>query len=340
MLSASTSITARARASVKKNGVGGSSSRQLASSSAGAGCLEERAQEARHAADADEAVALAAADDVHAVREPVGLHALRVRRRRDRVVLAGQQQHGRVADDGRLEVGVDRARPASGRRSARSASMIAVPRYVPSRPPVAAAATNGTSSVQVTELLIGKLSDSGSSRSKRASLARERRVVAGVRFADQHRQQRDGRGVVAHEPHERAQLERADRRRVASRRPRRRRGARAPRRTSCGSAANRAPHCASAAQRAKICSSARCASRATSGPSASGGGTTPSSTTRAHALGVPAQVVLRDARAVRHAVDVPLLDAERRAHALEVLHRDRRRIEARVVVELARRSRR
>ena len=48
--------------------------------------------------------------------------------------------------------------------------------------------------------------------------------------------------------------------------------------------------------------------------------------------------MLRDARAVRHAVDVPLLDAERRAHALEILHGHRRRIEARVVVELARRS--
>ena len=44
--------------------------------------------------------------------------------------------------------------------------MIAVPKYVESRPPVEAAATYGTSSVQVTELLIGKLNDSGSSRSK------------------------------------------------------------------------------------------------------------------------------------------------------------------------------
>ena len=54
---------------LKKNGVGGSRSRQLASSSAGIGCVEERAQEPRHAADADEPVALAAADQVHAVAQ-------------------------------------------------------------------------------------------------------------------------------------------------------------------------------------------------------------------------------------------------------------------------------
>ena len=55
---------------------------------------------------------------------------------------------------------------------------------------------------------------------------------------------------------------------------------------------------------------------------------------RAYPLGVAPQVVLRDARAVRDAVDVPLLDAERGAHALEILHGHRRRIEPRVVVEL------
>ena len=55
---------------------------------------------------------------------------------------------------------------------------------------------------------------------------------------------------------------------------------------------------------------------------------------RAYALRVLPQVVLRDARAVRHAVDVPSLDAERRAHVLEVANGDRGRVEARVVLEL------
>ena len=43
--------------------------------------------------------------------------------------------------------------------------MMPVPKYVASSPPVAASATYGASSVQVTELLIGKLNDSGNSRS-------------------------------------------------------------------------------------------------------------------------------------------------------------------------------
>ena len=73
-----------------KNGVGGSRSRQLASRSAGIGHVEERAHDSRHAADAGEPVALAAADQVHAVAQAVGLDALRVGGRGDRIVLAGQ----------------------------------------------------------------------------------------------------------------------------------------------------------------------------------------------------------------------------------------------------------
>src|SRR4029077_14857015 len=56
---------------------------------------------------------------------------------------------------------------------------------------------------------------------------------------------------------------------------------------------------------------------------------------RARVRGEAAQIVLRDARAVRHPVDVPPLDPERRAHAVEVLHRDGGRVEARIVLELA-----
>src|SRR5207248_5373772 len=46
----------------------------------------------------------------------------------------------------------------------------------------------------------------------------------------------------------------------------------------------------------------------------------------AHALGEAAQVVLRDARAVRGAVEVDALVAEGGAHALEILNRDARRV--------------
>ncbi len=75
-----------------------------------------------------------------------------------------KQQHGSVADDGVLK---SASIVPTGQRAQiwPSPSMIAVPKYVESSPPVEAAATYGTSSVQVTELLIGKLSDSGSSRS-------------------------------------------------------------------------------------------------------------------------------------------------------------------------------
>ncbi len=83
----------------------------------------------------------------------------------------------------------------------------------------------------------------------------------------------------------------------------------------------------SAAQRAKIRSSARCASRAMSGPERELGRHDAVEHDAARMLGEAPQVVLRDAGAIRHAVEIPLRDPERRAHAIEVLHGNRRRVE-------------
>ena len=211
--------------------------------------------------------------------------------------------------------------------------MMPVPRYVVSSPPVAVSVTNGASSAHITELLIGKLSDSGSSRSNVLRLARERRVVAGVRLADQHRQQRHGRGVVAHEADQRAQLERADRRRIGLvgsagiepcehfREQLRQRGK------------PRAALLVGRAAREDLLERALRLARDV-GPERERRRHDAVEHDGAHARRVPAQIMLRDARAVRHAVDVPLLDPERRAHALEVLHGDRGRIETRVMIEL------
>ncbi len=211
--------------------------------------------------------------------------------------------------------------------------MIAVPKYVESRPPVEAAATYGTSSVQVTELLIGKLSDSGSSRSKRARLTRERGVVARVRFADQHRQQGDGRRAVAHEAHQRAQLERADLRRVGLVG---RAGVEACEHLGEELRQRREPRAALRVGRAAREDLLERALRLACdvGPERERRRHDAVEHERAHALGVLAQVMLRDARAVRHAVDVPRLDAEGDTDALEVANGHGRRIEARVVVEL------
>ena len=58
---------------LKKNGVGGSRIEAARVELGRRRLLEERAQQPRHAADADQAVALAAADQVHAVAQALGL---------------------------------------------------------------------------------------------------------------------------------------------------------------------------------------------------------------------------------------------------------------------------
>ena len=216
---------------LKKNGVGGSSSRQLASRSAGAG-VSRNARKMRGTQPTPtrpwpwprptRCTLFASPPAFTRSAYAGGVIG---------IVLARQEQHGRVADDGRLEVRIDRADgPARAdlaeRVHDRSAEIRGVEAARRSRRDVRHVLRAGHGVAHRKAQRLRQLAQ------QRARLARERRVVAGVRFADQHRQQGDGRRAVAHEAHERAQLERADRRRVASRRPRRRRGARAPRRTA------------------------------------------------------------------------------------------------------------
>jgi len=76
----------------------------------GIGRLDEVFHQPRHATDARLAVPLPGPDQMARIAEPGLGDSVRIGGRRDRIVLAGQQQHRPVADDRLFEVCVDDAR--------------------------------------------------------------------------------------------------------------------------------------------------------------------------------------------------------------------------------------
>ena len=262
-------------------------------------------------------------DQVLAVAQT--LHDLvRVALRRHRIVAAGQHQRRHVAVERLAEVRVHRtARPLLADRSHAGHERRAHvgPREL-LRPSRSAASQRGASSLQTTaKCMPSAICSSISLPTRKYCAASACGSCKRLRFVNEQRQRRYRLIGVAQQPNRGAEARNVELRardRAGDADPESRpspaacASAPAALRTARGSAEIAARIRVSRAQRCNALSIARCASIATSGPSATSAGTTPSRIAARTALRITAHVVLRDARAIGDAVEIHLADSRAR----------------------------